>query len=303
MIAGNEHVLKNVIFIVSGSNLIHGILNLIKTPKAEIWFEQNIMDIWTGSKVTATLNGAFFTGAIVLFCWLLFKKGAINKIFSICMVAIIVWSSTKTAERTLILNFILTLIVYLGGKVIFEKSKHKALLRCIKYFLIVLGALVVLVVVFVNDIGGIQTLFLETSLGKRLTMLDSLMQDGRSSASREVLNALWKNPFGHYGDMFYAHNLVIDIGRLCGIIPMSIMVIYLIRILIRLFKLCKNQHMTFDIRLITFVFYFAYLVNFMLEPVLEGMPMMFIAFCIVNGGVASFTCNDIYKNKIKITNE
>ena len=60
MIAGNEHVLKNVIFIVSGSNLIHGILNLIKTPKAEIWFEQNIMDIWTGSKVTATLNGVFY---------------------------------------------------------------------------------------------------------------------------------------------------------------------------------------------------------------------------------------------------
>lgn len=133
-------------------------------------------------------------------------------------------------------------------------------------------------------------MFLQTSLGERLTMLDSITQDGRGNAMLDVLNALQIHPMGNLRDMFYAHNLIVDIGRLCGVIPMMLMLIYILIILKSAVKLYKNEAVDSNIRLIVLMFYSAFLVNFMVEPVLEGLPMIFISFCIVNGGVKSVSC-------------
>ena len=141
-----------------------------------------------------------------------------------------------------------------------------------------------------------------TTLGERLLMLDSFTKDGRSSALQAVLEALCEQPMGNLGNMFYAHNLFVDIGRLCGIIPMILMMIYILFCIVRMLRLCTNNGLTLKTRMIMFAYYFSFLVNFMLEPILEGMPMIFIMFCIVNGAVASFLQKNV-QNPRRIINE
>ena len=91
---------------------------------------------------------------------------------------------------------------------------------------------------------------------------------------------------GFKNTLFYAHNLIVDAGRMCGVIPMFLLLIYIVLILMKVFRVCKNNNISLESRMLILIFYFSYLVNFMVEPVLEGMPMIFVTFCIVNGAVA-----------------
>lgn len=290
MVNGNNVKLRNCILLVSSCTLLHGVLNLLQAKTAKIWFDQSIVDFWTGENVSATLNGAYFTGAIVLFFWFISKTGILSKLLGTGILGLIIWSSVTTAERTLVINFILCAFIYVYGKAFLEKKNKNVIKRLIKYTAIILLIGIVLAVLYVNDVFEIQTMFLQTSLGERLTMLDSITQDGRGNAMLDVLNALQIHPMGNLRDMFYAHNLIVDIGRLCGVIPMMLMLIYILIILKTAVKVYKNEAVDSNIRLIILMFYFAFLVNFMVEPVLEGLPMIFISFCIVNGGVKSVSC-------------
>ena len=285
LVRENQNKLKNIIIMISVCFVLHGAANLSQAGVADIWYDQQIIDIWTGELVTATLNGAYFTGTIVLFFWFLFKAGLHNKLLGVFALGLLIWSSVTTAERTLIVNFLLSVVAFFYGKAIFGYRDKKTIQRLMSYTLLIIVIIFILVSLFLNNAFGIQTLFMQTSLGTRLSMLDSLTQDGRGTAMMDVLKELWNHPMGNLRDMFYAHNLIIDTGRMCGVIPMFFMIAYIIAVLKRMVAFCRNSNIQSKIRMLVLIFYFAFLVNFMVEPVLEGMPMMFIAFCIINGGV------------------
>lgn len=287
LLVTSEKSIQEIICICCIGLLFHGILNLWYAPTASIWYDQNIPDFWTGDKVTATLNGAYFTGAIVLCCFFYNKRKFKSRMLSIALVGIMLWSSLKTAERTLILNFALSIIVFTYGTIFFGKKREEKLIKVLKYTGIICAVILVFTMLFLNDFMGIQTAFFKTSLGSRLNMLDTIMQDGRNEAVGVVLKALWEHPMGGFKNtLFYAHNLIVDTGRMCGVIPMLLLLLYIVLILIKLFKVCRNHNISLEARMLVLVFYFSYLVNFMVEPVLEGMPMIFVTFCIVNGAVA-----------------
>lgn len=287
LLVTSEKSIQEIICICCIGLLFHGILNLWYAPTASIWYDQNIPDFWTGEKVSATLNGAYFTGAIVLCCFFYNKRKFKSRMLSIALVGIMLWSSLKTAERTLILNFALSIIVFTYGTIFFGKKREEKLIKVLKYTGIICAVILVFTMLFLNDFMGIQTAFFKTSLGSRLNMLDTIMQDGRNEAVGVVLKALWEHPMGGFKNtLFYAHNLIVDTGRMCGVIPMLLLLLYIVLILIKLFKVCRNHNISLEARMLVLVFYFSYLVNFMVEPVLEGMPMIFVTFCIVNGAVA-----------------
>lgn len=287
LLVTSEKSIQEIICICCIGLLFHGILNLWYAPTASIWYDQNIPDFWTGEKVSATLNGAYFTGAIVLCCFFYNRRKFKSRMLSIALIGIMLWSSLKTAERTLIINFLLSIIIFVYSMIFLGEKRKERLVKALKYTGIICAVILVLVILFLNDFMGIQTAFFKTSLGSRLNMLDTIMQDGRNEAVGAVLKALWTHPMGGFKNtLFYAHNLIVDAGRMCGVIPMFLLLIYIVLILMKVFRVCKNNNISLESRMLILIFYFSYLVNFMVEPVLEGMPMIFVTFCIVNGAVA-----------------
>lgn len=286
LVKKDERKLSVLIIIVNLCLLIHGVMNLLSAPEAEIWYAQNIPDIWTGNKVSATLNGAYFTGAIVLFCYLIDKKRLFYKLLSTVLLCLMIWSSVKTAERTLMINLVISVLAFVYGKIYFEK-KDVVFKQVFKYTLALFIFACVIILAYSIDLLGIQTAFLNTSLGSRLTMLDSVIQDNRLDALLTVLAALWEQPMGNLKNMFYAHNLFVDMGRMCGIVPMILLIFYIIKIMVEVFSICKNDKLSIENRMLFYIFHISFLINFMVEPVLEGMPMVFTLFCIVNGGISA----------------
>lgn len=302
LVEGNEKRLRFAILAICTMLLLHGAANLSQAADVRVWYDQFIPDIWNGERVSGTLNGAYFTGGIVLACFGLLQKKLLNKIILAFSVLLIFWSSLSTAERTIAANLILTIIFFLYAKAYFGNTGSSRIKQLTKNT-VAIGCFILLVVLaFVNNTFGVQTAFMKTTLGERLLMLDSFTKDGRSSALHAVLEALWEQPMGNLGNMFYAHNLFVDIGRLCGIIPMMLMMIYILFCIVRMLRLCTNNGLTLETRMIMFAYYFSFLVNFMLEPILEGMPMIFIMFCIINGAVASFLQKNV-QNPRRIINE
>lgn len=297
LVNGNEKHMKFVVLAICTMLLLHGAANLSRAADVKIWYDQFIPDIWTGEKVSGTLNGAYFTGGIVLAGYGLTKKGGFGKVVLLISVFLIVWSSISTAERTIALNLALSIIVLLYAKAYFANEGRERFAELTKNTLIIIGIFAIAAVAFINNLFGVQTAFMKTTLGERLMMLDSFTQDGRSVARQAVLRELWNHPMGNLGNMFYAHNLFVDTGRLCGIIPMLLLILYMVLCMTRMLKFCNNNEYVLEVRLIVFIYYFSFFVNFMLEPILEGMPMIFIMFCIVNGAISSFVRDNMQSTR------
>ena len=105
---------------------------------------------------------------LVLFFLFISKTGILNKLLGTGIVGLIIWSSVTTAERTLVINFILCAFIYVYGKAFLEKKNKNVIKRLIKYTAIILLIGIVLVALYINDVFEIQTMFLQTSLGERL---------------------------------------------------------------------------------------------------------------------------------------
>lgn len=81
----------------------------------------------------------------------------------------------------------------------------------------------------------------------------------------------------------YAHNLWIDTINTVGIIPFYLITLYSILTMLNLIKLIKNNNIKDDIKHLLFSIYLGLSINFMLEPILEGVPYLFATMCIING--------------------
>lgn len=87
----------------------------------------------------AKLDGEYVSKmGLVLFFLFISKTGILNKLLGTGIVGLIIWSSVTTAERTLVINFILCAFIYVYGKAFLEKKNKNVIKRLIKYTAIIL---------------------------------------------------------------------------------------------------------------------------------------------------------------------
>lgn len=276
---------KIIIYIVLGT-FIHGALNMA------MFFLKNIKgryipDIWSGVYMTATLQGVLFT----MICSLLFYSMFIEKnmklkvLFVLCILFAI-YSTFQTASRTLIIIiinvFVINILLYL---LINTKINKKRVIKLITYIILII---ISFIFIMKFNIFNIKTIYEESALYERIeyeqqTKLD---EDPRFDMYKIVIKNMFVYPMGGNkieGNLKYAHNIWLDTIIEVGIIPFVLLIIYTIMTIITTVKFIANKYIDEEYKYIYLSIYMSLLLNFSVEPILQGIPYIFMIMCIING--------------------
>lgn len=130
----------------------------------------------------------------------------------------------------------------------------------------------------------------------------SLREDPRILVYSRALSQMFDFPFGGYRmnlGLAYAHNLWIDVLYAAGLIPFLFLLTYTLKSIINLISILNIDSMNNkDFKIFIFSIFVGYLLNFMVEPILEGVPYMFLSFCLFNGMIRKYldVCKDNNSN-------
>ena len=140
-------------------------------------------------------------------------------------------------------------------------------------------------VIYEFNIFGIRTWVETSSLGERITVgvksQDSVLENVRWEMSLKILTSLPSQPFGKITVVHYAHNLFLDIAKFTGIVPAFFLFVWCVGSIIKYFRYVKLSLNEWDICLLSISL--CMMIVFFLEPVLEGLPIAFSAFCYLCG--------------------
>ena len=285
IVYGDFNKLKKVIYILGISIFLHGCLNLFSTHTLST-SSRSVTNFWTGGITTATLQATYFAMSTSIATYLIFFKGKIYKFFGSFILAICIWNSMLTASRTPL--FLLGIMFFIGYLVKnFSKGTNKGILiKSLKIIICTSFLLALFFTIYNYDFFNLKTNFEQSFLGIRLAGIENENALSRPEIWGRAIMNIYNNPFG-YNTKFFAHNLWLDLGQDSGIIPLLFLIIYFILILKSFYKnVIKNEKIRSTKYLVLFI-YISLIITFMLEPILQGIPFLFICFCIINGGVDS----------------
>lgn len=186
--------------------------------------------------------------------------------FSLGVAIVVIFT---TATRT---NLVLLLVGFVISAFLSRKDIHFHLKKSHVLFISI-----AFIVVFAFSFKLID--LLENSL---LASRTESLDNNRWNSMLVIINSLADYPFGN---MPYtnAHNMWIDVARVAGIIPLSLLIVYSLMVFLTLCRLRKNKVVPQEIKTLVMGLSFGLLISFMIEPVIEGRPFNFMFFCIING--------------------
>ncbi|MDM0948412.1 hypothetical protein QTI79_04170 [Clostridium perfringens] len=247
-----------------------------------------VTDFWTKLPRTATLQGIFFSMMVSLFFYSIFiiksKKEKFLKFLLIGCIIFSIIATLNTATRTLIyisiLVFIINIIIYFY----LSKKNFKKIIKLIILLGIILN---IIIIIYNTDTFGLKTAIENTQLYKREVLLQSSgYKDERFKSYTEILSGIYLYPMGGRKidiTLKYAHNLWLDTALVVGIIPFINLIIYTILTLFTIIYFLKNKYISEKNKYLITSVYSALIINFMVEPILEGIPHIFILSVIING--------------------
>ena len=280
---GKVQKVDKLVYIIAISGLVHGLLNLISTTTLST-SSRYVNNFWTGGITTATLQGTYFTCSLAIaVVWLFdpdFRKKILGGIFAV--IALI--NSFMTASRTAVYLFVILFIILYFYRA-FKKGSTRGFLRVLMRT--VLGIFFVFFVLYQAynlNVFGIQTKFASTFLGIRISNISNENSLSRFETWRMGLQDMISNPFGHVKTQ-YAHNMWLDFGVNGGVVPFLFLLAFSISSLINCYRFLKNNAFDESTKTIILTVYIAYNLNFMVEPILDGVPFMFFMYCMICGAV------------------
>lgn len=288
LVDNDEQFIKNTIIAVALGTFIYGSLNmyLYITEFGTNASFRGVPDIWGGQYRNATLQGTLFTtvGSLLFYSIYLLSQGRTRSFILIVFgILFSIYSSMVLGNRTLLIIVIVTLLLNLILYVLENKRFFSS-----KIIFILLGIMLLFFVPYYFNFYDMQSIILNSNLYERMLTLD-LSEDLRFETFKMITSQLFIYPFGgHLIPLKYAHNLWLDVLLIVGLIPFFFLVLYTIKILLNLFKLTKSSIVSTEFKILIFSIYTGYLLNFMVEPILEGVPFMFITFCLINGMVKKY---------------
>ena len=142
-------------------------------------------------------------------------------------------------------------------------------------------------IVYTKNIYNIQGWINNSNLFNRFSGA-KILDDSRIEFKRAYIRNMLNYPFGG-GELrkalgnIYAHDLYLDVYSDVGIIGYFLICLFMICSVIRLIKVIKNNRISNDLRLIIICVFLAILIEFMVEPIIIGVPWMLCIYCFLCG--------------------
>ena len=90
----------------------------------------------------------------------------------------------------------------------------------------------------------------------------------------------------------YAHDLLLDTYDEAGVFAFLALICFMISSVRTLLKCLKDMQMQLSYRTAVLSLYVAFFVEFFVEPIIQGLPWLFMLFCCVCGIVTQVTFNN-----------
>lgn len=285
----NKFIAKSILAIVLG-NFIHGFLNMLAYFNIFGFtsLQRNVPDVWTGIITSATLQGTYFTLIVSLLFFVLFLyKNKIISAILLCAIIFSLFSSFILGNRTLIIITILVFAINAFLSMYINKNNIKKSLMLLSFLVIFLFLIWIL---YSFNIFGIKDFIISSQFHNRMEQ-DSITEDSRFLAYSRAVSQMFDYPFGGYQmnlGLKYAHNLWLDVLYATGLIPYFILILYTIKALANLISILQSNQVDQTFKILVASVYLGYILNFMVEPILEGVPYMFLSFCLLNGMIRKY---------------
>ena len=274
--------------ILSVGPFVHYLLNMIYNQG---FSSRNTIDFWTRTVLSATNQAAMSCMAVsIAIGALLAKVKAKYKWLSIIVLLAVVSYNLTLAGRT---TFVIIAIVGMLSSVYLHANskrtkKSKLILRIV---LIALG----LVLCYIYDIFGLKTAIMDSNFYYRFfaeTAYYDIESDTRMARKVLFIKNFSRGIFGgahlRNSDIGYAHDIILDTFDEAGIVAFFAMIVFLIRRGIAFRRFMKRTKVRLVSRQILLGLYAALLLQFMVEPILQGAPWLFTLFCFHSGMLTVF---------------
>lgn len=295
----------SVLTMISWGSFSHFTINYIYNIGQSIG--RNTNDIWTGTSMAATGQialVALMAGFAVATLLLPAKKW--NRWIAVGAIIVVLMYNLVLAVRAVLVIFAVLLVV----GIIYLCKEKKCKWLTIGNILKIFGVFILIASIYVLDIGGIQQYIKESTLFERFNKSQGNFLDNsaRNNAKLMFISHMWEYPFGglhlraSYG---YAHDLLLDGYDEYGIVGAALLIAVVISGLIKLMKVMRTPSYAPHLKLALLLVNTAVLLEFTIEPILEGMPWLFSCYCLMNGCMSGMNqINDcIIKRGRRYTNE
>ncbi len=288
-----ENVLLRCIVLFALGTLLHIGINIYINPEVEL--SRNLIDIWSGEILAATGQAAFTIFPICLCSTIIFSSSKLfYKLISVAVLIYIVWANFKLACRTIMVLVVVALLIA-GIYYIINKSNASKKLYALIGVAVIAGCLFV---AFQNNVLGIHDAYIESDYYLRIENYKQtqLVEDPRFDYKMEYIERMVQNPFGgaktHREIRSYAHDLFLDTYDDASVFAFLAVVAFIIISIRNLVKVLKNKNLSFIFRQLFLSVSVICYMEFMIEPILRGLPWLLALFCFMHGAVACLLKSD-----------
>lgn len=274
-----EAIIKSVIYAMILGYGLHALLNYIINIGRTRW---NLTDFFSGSLRSATGSGVIntYVFSLLIYFVVVEKKNRFKLLGLICFIISVLYGfllGTRTQFLILIVVSIVSLSFYF-----FEKNGLRGVFD---FLLIVIMAIAVIGWGYSTNFSDIRTMVDSTNLAKRF--IDSATQmtsdEYRISSVMRGLLTTFEYPLGGLQETSYYHNMWLDAGRVAGLFPMLLLLMYSAVTSFHASEIFSDKDVSIELRYIILAVCLGVQMNFFVEPVLEGIMDFFLMFCRVNG--------------------
>ena len=265
---------------------IHAMANYIINIGTQ---DRNTIDIWTGVGRSATLQATMLTMLMgSSFYSLVDLKNKLHKLIITIFIILSLSYNLILGTRTLIIVSVVSFIVSCITFIILNRRNIFLVLKNGKTLLIVI---IVIFLVFISNFMGIREKIENTKLLRRINKPYSTEEadENRVQTLFLAFNSILEHPMGgnneRIGELKYAHNMWLDVGKQAGIIPFVLLSVFTIISLWNVIKIFKNEKFSNEFKVFLAGIYSAVLLNMAVEPIMQGEPLFFIMFCMIIGMV------------------
>lgn len=279
-----------VLIAVALGSLLHYVLNWVTNIGA---IERNTVDFWTQTVIAATGQAALACIPIgVSVACLISPVSKRIKIAAIVALLLILGYNLILSGRTLFLMVLIVATVAFLYRLANQKDKR------IKLVLILLIVATTIIIAYRMDLFGIRSFIESSPFYDRFFSENNttdLNEDGRMDKKIYHIKNMYRFLWGGANirqEIGHAHDLLLDTYDESGIFAFVALAVYMCTTLAHLFKITRTKSIPFQTRQLVLCVYIVAYIEFFVEPILQGVPWLFAAFCLIDGYVSRIIRHD-----------